>query len=80
MPDNSSDIPFIIVYSVIGAESFGVVLAGNNPTSLSTVIKPLVTRVCRRGVSIEKINSIVLKFLTKFKEILILFAKANRNC
>ena len=80
MPDNSSDMPFSIVYYVIGAESFRVALAGNNPTSLSTVIKPLVTPVSRRGVSIEKINIIVLKFLTKFKEILILFAKANINC
>ena len=80
MPDNSSNMPFSTIYSIIGAELFRVALAGNNPTSFSTVIKPLVTRVSREGISIEKINSIVLKFLTKFKEILILFAKANTNC
>ena len=65
MQDNSSNVPFGIVYSVIGAESLRIARASNNPESFSTAIKPLIARMSRQGVSIGKINSFILTFFNK---------------
>ena len=65
MPGKSSNVPFSIVYSAIGAESLRIARASNNPESLSTTIEPLIARVSRQGVSIGKINSSVLKIFNK---------------
>ena len=65
MPDNSSNIPSSIVYSAIGAESLRIARASNNPESFSTLIKPLIARMSKQGVSIGKINSCILKFFNK---------------
>ena len=65
MPDKSSNIPFSKVYSVTGAESLRIAKASNNPASFSAVIKPLIARMSREGVSIGKINSCILKFFNK---------------
>ena len=64
IPDKSSNIPSNIVYPPVGAHSLGIGIASNNPDSMSTTIKPLITRMSRQGVSIEKINSVVLKFFS----------------
>ena len=61
----SSNIPSSIVYSVIGAESLRIARASNNPESFSTAVKPLIAQMNRQGVSIEKINSCLLKFINK---------------
>ena len=37
----------------------------NNPESFSTAIKPLIARMNKQGVSVEKINSVILKFFNK---------------
>ena len=42
MPDKSSNVPSVIVYSAIGAESLRIARASNNPKSFSTAIKPLI--------------------------------------
>ena len=65
MPDESSNVPSSIVYSVNGAESLRIARASNKPESFSTAIKPLIARMSRLGVSIEKMNSFILKFLNK---------------
>ena len=65
MPGKSSNVPFSIVYSAIGAESLRIARASNNPESLSTTIEPLIARVSRQGASIGKINSSILKNLKK---------------
>ena len=65
MPGKSSNVPFSIVYSAIGAESLRIARASNNPESFSTAIKPLIARMNRQGVSIGKINSPILIFLNK---------------
>ena len=54
MPGKSSNIQFSIVYSAIGAESLRIARASNNPESFSTAIKPLIARMSRQGVSLEK--------------------------
>ena len=54
MPDKSSNVPSSIVYSAIGAESLRIARASNNPESFSTAIKPLIARMSRQGVSLEK--------------------------
>ena len=61
MPNNPSNVPSSIVYSVIGAESLRISRVSNNPESFSTAIKPLIARIRRQGVSIGKINSPILK-------------------
>ena len=65
MPDKSSNVPSSIVYSVIGSESLRIARASNNAESFSTAIKPLVAYMSRQGVSIEKINSAILKSINK---------------
>ena len=52
MPDKSSNLSSIIVYSAIGAESLRIARASNNPESFSTSIQPLIARMSRLGVSI----------------------------
>ena len=42
MPDKSSNVPSVIVYSAIGAESLRIARASNNPKSFSTAVKPLI--------------------------------------
>ena len=66
MPDKSSDVPSIIVYSAIGAESLRIARGRNNPESFSTAIKPVIARMSTRGVSIGKINSSILKSFNKY--------------
>ena len=80
MPDQSSNVPSSIAYSAIGTESLRIARASNNHESFSTAIKPLIARISRPGVSIGKINSSVLKFLTKVTQILIMFVKVSKNC
>ena len=65
MPGKSSNVPFSIVYSAIGAESLRIARASNNPESFSTAIKPLIGCMCRQKVSIGKIKSSVLKSFNK---------------
>ena len=65
MPDKSSNVPSSIVYSPIGAESLRIPRASNSTESFSTAIRPLITRKSREGVSIGKINSIIVRFLNK---------------
>ena len=65
IPDKSSNIPSSIVYSAIGAESLRIARASTNLESFSTAIKSLITRMCRQGVSIGKINSCILNFFNK---------------
>ena len=65
MPDKSSNTPSSIGYSVTGAESLRIARASNNPESFSTLIKPLIARMSKQGVSIGKINSCILKFFNK---------------
>ena len=65
MPEKSSNVPSSIVYSAICAESLGIARASNNAASFSTAIKPLIAGMNRQGESIEKINSVILKFLKK---------------
>ena len=67
MPGKSSNVPSSTVYSAIGAESLRITRASNNPESFSTTIKPLIARMSRQGVSIEKINSAILKNFNKRK-------------
>ena len=65
MPEKSRNVPSSIVYSVIGAESLRIARASNNAASLFTAIKPLIAQMNRQRVSIEKINSVILKFFNK---------------
>ena len=65
IPDKSSNLLSSIVYSAIGAESLKIARASNNPESFSTAIKPLIARMSTQGVSIEKINNVILKFFNK---------------
>ena len=65
MPDKLSNVPSSTVYSAIGAESFRIARASNNPESFSTAIKPLIARMNRQGVSIEKISCVLLKLFNK---------------
>ena len=73
MPGKSSNVPSGIVYSAIGAESLRIARASNIPESFSTAIKPLVIGMNNQGVSIEKINCVIIifsHFLINIKEIL----------
>ena len=65
MPGKSNNVPSSKVYSAIGAESSRIARASNNPESFFTAMKPLIARMSRQGVSIEKINSSILKFFNK---------------
>ena len=65
MSDKSSNVPSSTVYYAIGAESLRIAGASNNPESFSTAIKPLIVRVSRHGISIEKINSVIVKLFNK---------------
>ena len=67
MLDKSSNVPSSIVYSAIGGELLKIVRASKNSESFSTAIKPLIARMSRQGVSIEKINSVILKFFNKYQ-------------
>ena len=64
-PVKSSNVPSSIIYSAIGAESLRIARASNNPESFSTAVKPLIASMSRHGVSIEKINSSILRFFNK---------------
>ena len=65
IPDKLRNVPSSIVYSAIGAKSLRIARACNNPESLSTAIKPLIVCMSRQGLSIEKMNSFILKFFLK---------------
>ena len=65
MLDASSNVPSKKVYSASGAEPLRFARASNNSDSFSTVIKALITRISRQGVSIEKISSVIQKFFKK---------------
>ena len=65
MPDKSRNVPASTVYSGIGAESLRIAGASNNPESFSTAIKPLIARMSRHEISIEKINSVIVKLFNK---------------
>ena len=65
MPEKSSNVPSSIVYSDIGAEWLRIARASNNAASPFTAIKPLIAHMNRQRVSIEKINSVILKFFNK---------------
>ena len=65
IPDKSSNVPFSTVYAVIGSESLRIAREINNPESFSTAMKPLIARMSRQRVSIEKINSAILKIFNK---------------
>ena len=65
MPDKSSNVPASTVYSAIGAEPLGIAGASNNPESFSTAIKPLIARMSRHEISIEKTNSVIVKLFNK---------------
>ena len=51
-----------MIYSAIGTESLRIAQASN---SFFIVIKILITRMGRQLVSIEKINSVILKVFNK---------------
>ena len=68
IPDKSSNVPFSTVYAVIGSESLRIAREINNPESFSTAMKPLIARMSRQRVSIEKINSAILKIFNNIKE------------
>ena len=59
MPDKSSNVPSSAVYSATGAESLRTARASNNPESFSSAIKPLIARMSRQRIFIEKINSVI---------------------
>ena len=80
MPDKSSNVPSSAVYSAIGAESLRIAGARSDPESFSTAIKPLIACMSRQNVSIAKINSVILNFLTNMKEILMMFVNERKNC
>ena len=65
MPNKSSNVPSSIVYSAIGNEPLKIARASNNPESFSTAIKPLTACMSKKGVSIGKIKSSILKFFNK---------------
>ena len=66
MPEKTSNVPSSIVYSAIGAESLRIARPNYNAESFSTAIKlSLIARMSRHGVSIKKINSVILKFFNK---------------
>ena len=65
MPDRSSNVRSIIVYSAIGAELFNIARASNNPESFCTAVRPLIAHISRQGVSIGKIKSSILTFFSK---------------
>ena len=65
MLNKSSNVPFSMVYSAIGAESLRIDSASNSPELFSTAIKQLIVRMSRQGVSIGKINSFILIFFKK---------------
>ena len=54
MPDNSGNVPSRIVYSAIGTELLRISRAINNPKSFSTAIKPLIARMSKQGLPLEK--------------------------
>ena len=49
-----------VLSNIFNAESLSISRASNNPVSFPTAIKPLVTRLSRQQVSIERINSIIV--------------------
>ena len=61
----TSQVPSSIVYSAVVVEPMRIARANNNPESFSTAIKPLIALMSRQCESIGKINSFILKFLTK---------------
>ena len=65
MADKTSNVPSSIVYSAIGDESLRIARASSNTESFSTTNKPLIIRMSRQWVSIEKTNCVILKFFNK---------------
>ena len=47
------------------SKSLRISRASNNPDSFSTAVKPLIAYMNRQGISIEKINSVILKKFSK---------------
>ena len=62
MPDKSNNVLSSIVYSANGGESLRTARASNNPKSFSTAIKPLISRMSRQEVSIEKNKQFYSKY------------------
>ena len=65
LPDESSNVPSGTVYSVIGAKLVGVARVSSNLISFSTAILLRIASTSRHGVSIEKINSVLIKCFKK---------------
>ena len=65
LPDELSNVPSGTVYSVIGAKLVGVARVSSNLISFSTAILLRIASTSRHGVSIEKINSVLIKCFKK---------------
>lgn len=63
--DESSNVPSGTVYSVIAAKLFGVARVSSSLISFSTAIFLRIASMSRHGVSIEKINSVLIKCFKK---------------
>ena len=66
MPDYLGNVSSNIVYSATGAGPLTLPRTSNNPDSLLTAIKRLVIGMNRQGVSIENINSNIIRFFNKY--------------
>ena len=67
MPDKSSNIPFSIVCSAIGAESLRIARASNNPELISTAIKLLIARISQQG-EVERLFESIVAMIVKIKQ------------
>ena len=65
MPGKSSNVPSSTVCSAFDDESLRIARASNNLESFFTAIKSFIARMSRQGVSIEKINRVILKIFNK---------------
>lgn len=65
MEDSSSNFPRRIVHSAIVVELLKIIWASNNPDLFSETIKPLNAHLNRQGVSIEKINNVIIRLFHK---------------
>ena len=65
IPVKINNVPSSIVYSAIGVESLRIAKASNNVESFSAAIKPFIACMIRQGVSIEKINIVIVKYFNK---------------
>ena len=61
IPVKINNVPSSIVYSAIGVESLRIA----NVESFSAAIKPFIACMIRQGVSIEKINIVIVKYFNK---------------